>query len=502
MRFPAPDRLKFQHVAIFAFVVFVGQELEGTDFLFAVLTAAYTLIWAAAFNIAGGIRYPSGAFIFFNGFLNGVVGLTFKVLLFEPGDRNLQSPNATMFVYCVGMASMLCVAFFCRGLRLQRGLLTGLESVAAYKRAAVVCLVSGYLITLIVLAGSSNAFVSILRQANKMPEMSIMLATTYEIRHSKGKRSFNWIVAIGIGSGFAMGLIGFSKEGMLLGFAAYFLAAVIEGYNFPRIQIVAGILGFAFFTYYLAPYSQYVRGFRATTAAGNAAVALHYLGDLNETRRLYEDTLEGYLLADEPHLYDQREGFLDRLIVIPADDNLISYTNKGNVFGLTPTFAAYGNLVPHFIWHNKPVFNTGNIYAHELGELGEEDETTGIAFSAAADAYHQAKWLGLLLLLPIDLFLYFIITDSIVGSARWAPWALIPILDLSEIGPEGGLDGPIYSASYGIFAILFLVFVVKFVAPFVLRVMRQPQLGPLAANQTRLTSSGSISGTVPNGFNR
>jgi len=498
MRFPAPDRLNFLHVAIFAIVIFVAQELEGTDLLFAVLTACYTLLWAAAFNIAGGIRYASGAFVFFNGFLNAIIGLTFKAVLLEPGDRNLVSPNATMFCYCVGMVSILCAVFFCRGLRPERGLLTGLDSVEAFKSAAITCLVVGIAIKAVTtLGGSSNGIITVLSQINKFPEMSIMLGTIYAIRHSNGRHSMNWIVVVGLAMDLIWGLVFFSKEGMLLGFAAWFIAAALEGYNFRGLQIAVLAGGFAFFAYYLAPYSQYVRGFRVTGFAANEAVALRYLGDLNETRRLYEATLTNFDLSDEPHLFDQREGFMDRLIVIPADDNLITYTNKGNVFGLAPTYAAYANYVPHFIWRNKPVFNTGNVYAHELGELSEEDESTGIAFSATADAYHQAKWLGLLLLMPLDLFLYFIVTDTVIGSAKWAPWVMIPILNLSEIGPEGGLDGPIYAAWYGIFAMVFIVWTIKRGAPFVLRVLRRPAIATLVGMPSSGIHTGPVSTTGP-----
>jgi hypothetical protein len=490
MRFPAPDRFNFKYVALFAIVIFVGQELEGTDPLFALLTAAYTLLWAAAFNLSGGIGYPSGAFIFFNGFLNVIVGLTFKMLLFEPGERNLQAPNATMFVYCVGMAAMLAAVSIARSLRSQRGLLPGLGSVAAYKQAAIVCIVIGPLLSVLSIGGSpdANSIFSVLRQVNKLPVMAIMLATTYEIIHSNGKRSFNWIVVVGVLFILASGLVSFSKEGMLLGFTAWFIAAVLQKYDFSRLQLVTTVLALGFFTYYLVPYSQYVRGQRATSLVGDVEVSLHYLSNLGETRRLFEDTIEGYSIADEPHLYDQREGFMDRLVVFAQDDALINYTNQGHVFGLAPTFAAYANIVPHVIWHDKPVYNTGNLYAHELGELAEEDISTGIAFSAAADAYHQAKWLGLMLLLPIDMFLFFLITDSVAGNAKWVPWALLPILELTEIGPEGGLDGPVYSFTYGIVTILFTYWVIRQLAPFILRVLRRPELAPPSSASTEATS--------------
>ncbi len=479
MRFPAPDRLKFLHVAIFAMVVFMGQELEGTDFVFATLTAIYILLWATAFNMSGGIRYPSGAFIFFNGFLNVIVGLGAKILLLQPGDRNLRSPDVTMAVYCVGMAGMMVALFVARGLRAQRALLPPLESTGAFKQAAIICLFFGAFVTLATVGGS-NGVVTALRQLNKMPQMAIMLGTIYQIRVSKGRSSFNWIVVSGILFAFAMGLISFGKEGMLLGFVAYFFAATIEGYSFPKKQIFVGVICFAFFNYYRVTYSQYVREFRAPTFSENAAIAVHYLGNLNETRQVYEDTFAQYDIADGPHLYDKSEGFLDRLIILPADDSLINFTDKGNVYGLYPTYTAYANMVPHFLWPNKPEFNTGNVYSHELGQLADEDITTGISFSAAADAFHQEKWLGLLLLLPIDIFLYFLILDSLMGSVRWAPWGLISILELSEVGPAGGLDAPVYDFSIGLFGILFTVFVVKVAAPFVLRTLKREHIVRLA----------------------
>jgi len=503
MRLTVPERFKVQYVVIFVFLVFAAQELEGTDAVFAVLTAAYTLLWATAYNISGGIRYPSGAFIFFNGFLNAIIGLTFKVFLLQPGESHLKAPRSTMFTYCVGMAVILGAAFICRGLRPSRGFLPKIESVDAYRRAAIICLVGGFVITLLSLVGSSNAVISILRQINKLPQMAIMLGTIYEIRSSKGKRSINWIVVGGITIILATVLVSFGKTGMLLGAAAYVIAAVLEGYDFPIKQIFIGVLGFAFFSYYLVPYSQYVRNLRATTAADNAQLALFYLSNLNETRRLYETDIAEVDVNEEPHLYDQREGYMDRQVILPADDTLISYTNEGHVFGLTPTIVVYANLVPHFIWKNKPYLNIGNAYAHEIGGiLVEEDETTGIAFSATADAYHQEGWLGVLLLLPIDVFLFFIIMDSVVGSAKWAPWALIPILDLTTIAPEGGLNSLVYEFTFGLSGIVLLVVVINRVVPFFLQNFSQSKFSQVRSAPTLLVSPVSANPAEPPAFSR
>jgi hypothetical protein len=367
------------------------------------------------------------------------------------------------------MAAILCVAFLTRSLRPQRGFLRPLDSVEEYRKAAIVCLSTGSVLYVLSLIGVTNQVLSVLRQINKLPQLGIVLATVYEITRSGGKRSFNWIVTSGMIFMFIAGLFSFGKEGMLLGFAAYMVAAVLSGYDFPKIQIVISALLFAFFSYYLVPYSQYARGFRATTAAGNLAVAAQYLGNLSETRRLYEDILEDFDISGEPH----------RLIVLPSDDALIAYTNEGHVFGLSPTYAAFANAIPRFLWHSKPVVNAGNTFAHELGELLEDDTTTGVSFSATAEAYHEAKWLGVMLLMPLVVFLYCIIGDSIVGSAKWAPWAMIPILDVLGIGPDGGLSGPIYYFTYAMFGMCVIYWIIKVGAPFVLRTLSARHAAPI-----------------------
>ena len=483
MRFSAPDRLNMKYIAFFALAVFVAQVIEGTEFAFAVLTATYTLLWASAFNTAGGIRYPSGAFIFFNGFLNAIIGLTFKVFLGQPGDSHLKTPDTTMFVYCVGMAAILVAAFMSRMLRPARGLLRGFDSIDAYKKASIVCLIGGAAITVVTMV-SSSPFLSAIRQINTMPQLAIMLSTIYVIRSSNAKRSVNWIVVASVGFFFAIGLLSFGKTGMLMGFVAYFIAAMIEGYDFSIKQVMIGVLAFAFFAYYLVPYSQYVRVRRATTVAGNIDVALYYLGHLDQTRRDYYDDVAEIDVAENWRLYDEREGYMDRQVILPADDSLISFTAQGTIFGLTPTLVSYANVIPHFIWKNKPSLNTGNAYAHEIGGVvGDEDETTGIAFSATADAFHQEGWLGVLLLLPIDIFLFFILTDTVVGSARWAPWALISILDLARIGPEGGLSSLVYLLSFGLFGIVVISWILHHVATDSSRIFTRPELADVRIPQ-------------------
>ena len=474
MRIPVPERFSPRVIFVFAMLVLAGQLIEGTDFIFAILTTAFICIWAFAFNAAGGIEYTSGAFIFFNGLLTVIIGLTFKIFLFEPGERNLLAPRTTMACYCVGMAGMAVAAVLASGLRTKRGLLKNFDTLEGMKLGAIICLVLTVVLAAFSgLTSQTGSIGSAIGQINRFPLMSILLATTYEIKHSNGKRSINWIVLCAVALDFLFGVLYFSKEGMLIGPTAWFLAAVLCRYDFPKRTLVLCLVGVSFTVYYLVPYSQYVRNYGGTTRAENYAAALHYLGDLNGTRKLYLDQIQLFDITEEPHLFDQREGFLDRLIILGPDDALINLTEKGKVYGLEPTYQAYANIIPHFIWHGKKVFNTGNVYAHELGELAEDDETTGVSFSPMADAYHQAKWLGLMLLLPLDLFLAFMVTDSLAGSSKYSVWALLPILEVSHLAPEAGLNGVVYLCTYWVIAILFLYWCTKVAGPRFLRVIKR-----------------------------
>ena len=482
MRIAIPIRFNWTYVAIYIAVVFTGQILEGTNFIFAVLCALYVALWALAYNLSGGIDYPSGAFILSNGLFSVVIGFGAKVLLLQPGDRNLLVPVKTVLIYTVGMVMTVIVVFLTKELRAKNGLLRPFDSLEQLKRAAIGCLVVGLGLTFIMSRTSAGegTLLSALNQLNSFVIVAILFGTAYEIEHSKGKRSTNWVVIAAIAVSVAQGLIIFSKEGMLIGFVAWGITASLSGYSFKRGQVISLTLGFAFMTYYLVPYSQYVRNYGAKTGStlDNLPIALHYLGELGETRRLYYEAIEDFSITEEPHLYDQREGFLDRLIQVAMDDALIDHTDKGNVFGLAPTYAAYANIVPHFIWRDKPTVSSGNIYAHELGILADEDSTTGISLSAAADAYHQASWLGVLLLLPIDLLIVFLIMDSVVGSSKYSPFALFPIIKLFEGGAAAGLEICAYLATYGVAGILLVAFVSKVATPFVFKILKLGAVAP------------------------
>ena len=168
--------------------------------------------------------------------------------------------------------------------------------------------------------------------------------------------------------------------------------------------------------------------------------------------------------------YDQREGFLDRFVQIAADDELIDYTAKGNVYGLTPTYVAFASLVPHFLWRNKPTLGVGNTYAHELGNIvGEEDTTTGISFTVTADAYHQASWLGVLLLLPLIMFLVFVVIDSVVGSGKQSAFAMMMVVSMLQDGGAAEFASDLHYMTVGMAGLFMIHWTIKLLSPLAIK---------------------------------
>jgi len=470
MRFPVPDKFEPKYVGLFVAALFLVQQIEHTSIMFSSLCALYTILFALAFNGSGGLLYLSGAFIFFNGTLTALLGLVVKCVLGEPGDSNLLNPEKTMLVYCAGMLVMGVAGYVSHLLIPKRGLLSGLAAGETMMRAAAGCLLLGVFIQLITAgAGGPGTLASALGQLNHFIQMAIILATTYQIRHSGGKSSTNWVVFTAGGWTLFFGLIAFSKEGMFLPFITWLIPAMALRYSFSKAQVIGGALLAMFMLYYMVPYSQYVRLYRDEngSAIANTETALVYLSNLNETRRLYLQQEQSVKDTEGLHYYDTDQGLFDRTVMLPIDDALISYTDQGNVFGLLPVYVSFLNVLPHFLLPNKVSWASGNVFAREIGVIGSGDTFTGISFSPAADAYHEATWFGVLIVEPLVMFLLFFSVDALTGSVRESPWALLPISMASHIAPEGLLGGAIYLMTYGTAALIFVALLAKYVLPLV-----------------------------------
>ena len=504
MRLPYPERFSWKYILLLILALFLGQAVTGTNVYFSLLVSAYILLWVGAFNAAGGMCYTSGAFIFFTGMLVVIVGMTFKVTTGEAGESHLLSPIKTMSVYCAGMAGMWLAASLSRRLTPRRGLLANIAANETMMTAAIGCFIFGAILQVIFGSeyASSGTVGSAIRQFNRFPQVGILLATTYELNRSDQRRAGNWVVYAGVAWLFAWGVIYSSKEGMFIGPVTWILAAWAGGFNFKPKYLFWGGLFVWFMMYYMVPYSAYVRNFRDKDGSrgANQTTALEYIFKLGEVRKLALEgnSTEDYLYA--PHLYNHEYGLIDRMSMMAYDDAIIDRTDQGYVFGLYPVYHAILNVVPRFFWHDKPFFFTANEYGRELAVIGEDDVTTGISFSPIADAYHESTWFAVLIVFPLIIFVYFLVTDSIVGSTKFSPWPLLPIALVSHLAPEGMVDGLILQITDGTLGMLIVAWTVRYIFPMTIRLLTGTER--TVVRKTPVVKLGftplSLPGSVPN----
>jgi hypothetical protein len=316
--------------------------------------------------------------------------------------------------------------------------------------------------------GGEGSLFSALNQINHFFAFAIILGVIHTVKRTGGRSSLSVPVLLSGGFLLFSGIIGFSKEGMLSPFAAWALAAASQRYRITLGQILVMVLGVFFVFHYLVPYAQYGRNFEADTIGERVENSINLLSNLGEVREKYLESASDSFEENINVYYDSPQGFFDRLQMIKIDDLLIDRTEKFGTFGLLPIVQSFENIVPHFLWKDKPVYLWGNVFAHEVGSIvGAEDESTGISFSSTATAYHMAGWGGIFFLAPALWFLLFLVNDWMCGDVRRAPWGLLMLVAFSHAGPEGDLTAIIYMSTTGAFGIALVSYLTAYLMPII-----------------------------------
>ncbi|HEY4381285.1 MAG TPA: hypothetical protein VGN01_13120 [Acidobacteriaceae bacterium] len=466
-------------VGLFVVVLSVFQWVEGTAPYFILGCAAFIFIATFAFNTAGGLSRASGAYVFAYSLLVVIVGICYKALLREPGQSNLQSPALDIEVYVGGITVMLAAVIVSRRFSRKTGLLQHMLKESEMYRSSVGCIAFGAAGDFLVALMGNTQLITAFGQLNQLIPLGVILGVMYEIRRSGGTRSVNIPILLGGGYTFLLGMCGFSKQGMLTPLLCWVLPVAALRYRVSVVQILGGMVTLFLIFYYLVPFAQYGRNLvpQEATLSQRIAIAIPLLENANETRQLY---LEGIRWQEEEAVwggyYNKPQGFWDRLQFVSVDDSLIDFTQRADrVVGPGPIIESFVNSVPRFLWPNKPPPKfSGNFYAHEMGQLSADDTTTGISFSPTGEAFHIAKWVGVLVVAPLLWFLLFLVFDSLFGDIRATPWGLLAMVLISHTAPEGGLSGMIHLLTFGAEILTFCAIFATWVAP----ICAAPILGP------------------------
>jgi hypothetical protein len=503
VRLPFPERVPYTYVCIFALLLCTIQVYQGTAPLFSLGCFFFVIISAIAFNVAGGLTRPSGAYIFFFSILVVIIGLFWKAFLGEPADSNLAVPMLTIEIYVASIFGMLVAAFVSRRLAPKQALLAGFVTDENMQTATVGCLVAGviFLFVFALVPKGEGSVLSALAQLNRFIVMAIFLGVIHAIRRSGGTRSINLPSLLAAGILFIAGVFTYSKEGMITPFVCWLLAAASQNYKLSVRQIAGGILVTVFLFQYLVPYSQYGRNFQTNSFSTNVHVSVSMLEDLGTVRKNYQES-EANTDDEDDELaksyFNTSQGFFDRLQMIGPDDNLNELTEQGVVAGMGPIYIFFENLVPHFIWKDKPSWGGGNLYARQMGRLGEDDDTTGISFSPASEAFHLMRWSGVLIVGPILWAMLFTLFDSLCGDVRKSPWGLLVILVFAHAAPEGGIAILVYCIGYLTAGILFAAYTATFLMPVLGEIIIGPSRRTVNFRDSfRINPRGSIAAQSP-----
>ena len=469
MRIPLPVRLPLGKSLAIAGVLALVQAMERTDPAYVLLVFCFLLFSVLAFNTAGGFTRPSGAYIFFFSLLVVDVGTVYKALLGQPAQSNLQAPLQMMGVYVVAMLGMLLAAFVSRNVATSRDGMAGVFHLRTidYDSAAVGCFMLFLILwsSAFLFSTAPGSLLKALTQVNQFLPLSIMLGTIAAVRASGGRRSTSWFTLVVLLYSFYLGTTAFSKQGMFTPLACWLIGIAWTRYSL-RLYQIALLIAFAVLAQQvLVPLAGIGRDEMVTgTAEEREQIVEHHLTHIHELHQLEAE----HSIAGDPDLYyGTPQGIFDRLTMMPNDAQLMDFTSQGHLFGYLAVRAYFENWVPHIIDPHKleGVSVGGNTYAHEMGQLADEDTTTGISYSPAAEAFHIDGWRGVALLMPAVMILLFVVTDAISGDLRVQPWGMLPMLIFAHYAPEALLGGAIYWTFTGNLGLIFAIVCCGYVTP-------------------------------------
>jgi hypothetical protein len=473
VRLTLPTRISLPKAFVFVSVFFCIQQIEHTNLFFSLLYCAFLVLSVVTFNFAEGFTRLTGAYTFWYSTLIVIVGVTWKAVVGEPAESNLYSPLLDMSLYTVSMVMLLLVTLVNRKVDFRSmGVGGGFsKSELNYTAAGLGCLIVWLAIIYanVMFGQAPGSLVSALVQVNVFGPLGLILITIGAAKDSGGRRTTNTIGIVAFLYFTYLGVASFSKQAMLTPLICWMVGAFYSRLKLRFVHVVSltvvGILAFGV----VSPLSASRDLAEGLDYPQRVLLAANLVMHYSVLRAHVKDLEEVEKSGGVNTYYDNPQGSLiERLSMIPPDDELFTYSAAGHYEGLAPVVEYFSNLIPHAFNPNKTMQYSGNYYAHEMGAgLAADDYSTGISYSPVAEAYHCAGWGGVLWLLPVIWIILFSTVDFIVGDMTKYPWGLMVVVWFAHAAPETLLGGMIYFIGYGNFGMLVAIVVVTRIAPIV-----------------------------------
>ena len=476
MRIPFPQSVSYTRSAILGAGLAALSMVQGTEPWIALLIFLFVILAATALNFSGGMSYPSGAYIASNAIVTLILPVVAKIFLGEPAQSRLRSPDRIFEIYVCGMVAMIGGALVSRTLRPQVSLLDRVAPIrdlrSAYYGAAFCALV----ITPLLFSGGvreDGSFASFWAQLDRFPVLTMLLGVGYTFKRTNGRRSLSTPLAIFIiFCSVTNGLVTFSKEAFLSPLFCWFLMLALMRFRLRFVHIaVFTFLSFIIYTY-MVPYCSVGRNIDPDGRSG-LEVAGYMISHIEEVRVQFEEDDADRHGYEYVSYYPRYIGLLNRMDVISGDSALAEVTDRLGPIGFSPAITALSNFVPHILWKNKPRGLYGNQYAHEIGELGKDDFSTGVSFSPSADAYHEGYFFGVLVFEMLVMSIGFTLLDSLAGDARRNFAVLVMLGLVVKVSHENALYGTINLCAQPMFALFFVALPCAYVFPIIGRFVNQ-----------------------------
>ncbi len=472
MILPFPTHIPVLKAFLFTCLLVLVELLEGTDPRYSLLVFCFFMLSVFAFNIAGGLSRPSGAYIFFYSVLAVELGTVYKALLGEAAQTNLQEPLLMMSLYVASIAGLLIAASLSRKIATTTTGIAGVMQIHQfnYQQSALGCLALYFFMTYapyLLPNGGGQIFHS-LSIVNPFLPLTLLLGTIAAVRDSNGWRSTSTLTVFTLTYFFWLGMLTFSKQGMLTPFACWMIGLAWTRFRLRLVHLVFIAAFLTFNQLVLVPMAQDGRE-RVTTGSTEerTGLVIGYLTDISGLRHKVAAFEAPPDLDTRMYYYNRPQGMMDRLSMMPNDSVLMQWTDQGHLFGYLAIRWYFGNWMPHLIDAHKleGIRVGGNAYMHEMNGLAEADLTTGISFSPTAEAFHIDGWRGVLLLAPAVWLLLFVTSDATCGDIRRQPMGLLYVLVFAHVAPEGLLGGAIEMVRTGNIGVTLGVFFCGYVAP-------------------------------------